>query len=482
MGEAPTLVGYLTMAMKITPNLERALSFASGQPEGRMGQELRDALSENNLRLHSGAEEALSEFARRWEKPCPELKQSVRLILNSGNERPEARGQSLDRAFELVLEGARQRMLDFASSLHMPTLLIYSMGVLLPLVLIVTLPVLLVVDVSLGIVQISAIYCFLLPALVYTLSKRVLSKRPVTLRSPKIPGEPAGLKQFALATILSLPPPLLALSLGAPGDLMALATLGGLTLGITTYLYLISAPSFRLREQSIRMENEFCDALVQLGNLTSERRPPEDALMRAASSMRGGELGEVFLRASVNIKLGGMGLRAALFDEEKGALRKVHSRMITGTMKIFVDLIERSTRAAGEAIMRVGEHLRDLKEAEIEIRRSMGEMVTSMRSVALFFAPLVTSIAARMQEMLSSKTAATGFLGSSEISPSIFLFVLGIYILLLTPILINYAVEIELGDDRLAKRMAIAGALPIAMGVFTAGAILGGQMLSSIVG
>ena len=73
-------------------------------------------------------------------------------------------------------------------------------------------------------------------------------------------------------------------------------------------------------------------------------------------------------------------------------------------------------------------------------------------------------------------------MGSTGISPPAFLFVPSAYIVILTAILINYAVEIELGDDRLAKRMAIASALPVALGVFTAGAILGGQMISAMMG
>jgi len=46
----------------------------------------------------------------------------------------------------------------------------------------------------------------------------------------------------------------------------------------------------------------------------------------------------------------------------------------------------------------------------------------------------------------------------------------------------SYAVEIELGDDPLAKRVALARALPIALGVFTLGAVVGGQMLTAIIG
>ena len=472
-------VGYLTMAMKITPNLERAMSFAGEQLDGRMGQELKKTLLEGHMRVHSGAEEALSKFSQRWERSCPELKRSVKLIRSSMNERSKtSRGQSLDRALRLILDGALERMRDFASSLHLPTLVIYSMGVLLPLVFVVILPVLSVINVRLGPAHLFSIYCIVLPALVYALSKRVLSKRPTTLQPPKIPAEPVRFGVFLIVIALSLPLPALALSLGAPPDVGALAALWGLTLGVVAYLHLTSARAFRQREEIIHMEEEFCDALMQLGNRVSEGRPAEDALERAAETMNRSEFAGVLERTSTNIKLGGMGLRAALFDDEQGALKRVHSSMICGTLRMFVDMIERSTRAAGEAILRAGEHLRELKGVEREIRRLMGEVVTSMRSVALFFAPFVASIAARMQGVLTSKTSSTGFLESAEISPPAFLFVLGLYIIILTVILVNYAVEIELGEDRIAKRVAIASALPVALGVFTAGAILGGQMFS----
>ncbi|MFH1821166.1 MAG: type II secretion system F family protein [Methanobacteriota archaeon] len=482
-GEAPMLVGYLTMAMKITPNLERASSFASEQLEGMMGQDMRKKISECRMRLHSGADESLAKFSKRWERACPELDRSIYLIRSSVNERTKSsRERTLDRSLQLVLQGARKRARDFASSINLPTLLIYSLGVLLPLVFVVILPVLSVIDIQVSLAHIVFIYCFLLPLLVYTLSINLLSKRPATLQPPKVLSEESRVRVVLMAAAIAVPIPALSLSLAAPPDISAIAVLWGAVLSVSAYVYLGSARAFRRREEIIQMEEEFCDALVQLGNRVSEGHPAEDALRQVAETMRENKLGGVFKRASANVRLGGMGLRAAIFDDARGALKSVNSNMIKGTLKLLVDLIERSTRVAGEAILQTAEHLRELKGVEAETRRSMGEVVTSMRSVALFFAPLVTSVAARLQGLLSSKTAVFGFFNSSEISPPAFLLVLGVYIVILTAILINYSVGIELGDDRLAKRVSIASALPVALGVFTAGAILGGQMISSLIG
>jgi len=482
-GEAPMLVGYLTMVMKIVPNLERATRFASEQLEGQMGRDLRRRISECHLRLHSGADDVLPKFSQRWERSCPELGRSIYLIRSSVNERTRSsRERTLDRSLQLVLQGARERAQEFASGINLPTLLIYSLGVLLPLVFVVILPVLSVIEVQVSLAHIVFLYCFLLPLLVYALSGNVLSKRPATLQPPKVPNEVSQLRAVLKAVALSVPIPALSLYLAAPPDISAVAVLWGAVLGFSAYVYLSSASAYRRREEIIQMEEEFCDALVQLGNRVSEGRPAEDALKHVAGTMSGSKLQRVFRTASANVRLGGMGLRAAVFDDARGALRYVNSNMIRGTLKMFVDLIEKSTRGAGEAILQTAQHLRELKGVEAEIRRSMAEVVTSMRSVALFFAPLVTSVAARLQGLLSSKTSAAGFLGSAEISPSAFLFVLGVYIVILTAILINYAVEIERGDDRLAKRVAIASALPVALGVFTAGVILGGQMITAIIG
>ncbi|MGQ9787728.1 MAG: hypothetical protein ACUVQM_00195 [Candidatus Hadarchaeaceae archaeon] len=482
LGEAPSLIGYLTLAMKAIPNLERACFFASEQLGGRMGQDLKKKISEYHMRMHTGADEVLLKFSQRWGKCCPELGRAIHLIRCSVSEMNSGRVTSLDRSLQLVLQGAKQRVREFSSKIGPPTLLIYSLGILLPLVFVVILPVFSVIEFQMDLIQLVFIYCFLLPFLVYILSKNVLSKRPATNYPPYVPCESNFLRSALKAVIISLPAPAICFYLGMPSVLKAITLLWGIVLSLSTFLYFSTIKAYRNRGQIVQMEAEFSDALVQLGNRISEGRPAEEALKHVAVTMMGSKLAEVFMTAALNVELGGMGLRAALFDETRGALKEVNSTMIRGTLKMIVDLIERSTRTTGEAILQMAKHLRELRETWEEMRRSMAEVVTSMRSVAIFFAPLISSIAARVQEVLSEKVASLDFFLSTKIPPPAFLFVLGLYVIILTLILFNYVVEIELGDDRLAKRMAVAGALPLALGVFTAGAILGGQLVALLLG
>jgi hypothetical protein len=156
--------------------------------------------------------------------------------------------------------------------------------------------------------------------------------------------------------------------------------------------------------------------------------------------------------------------------------------MIGGIMGLLVNFVERSTRAAGKAILQVAEHLRKLVEIKTEIRRMLGELVMSMRSVAIFFAPLVASVTAKIQELLFSKTSGVQFFDVSAIAPADFAIVLGTYTVILAALLMNYAVELEFGNDKVVKRMVIAVSLPVALTVFTVGWVVSGLALNALMG
>jgi len=487
LGEVPQLINYMTIAMKTTPNIERAAQFAAENLDGSLGKRLRKLLWEVGLRVHTSVDEAMIKFANFWGKWREDFRRSIYLIRSSMLERYESRRlEVLDKALDTCLQGTKEQMERFATSLHLPTLVIYSIGVLLPLVLVAVLPVLATIGISISILQIFAIYCIVLPLVVWILSRRVLAKRPAAFPPPKIPNDPTTRRTIIIAAILGLTisSPAVACALGknVPPDLAALSALWGAGLSITFYLYKTTARAYKLRQRILQIEQEFCDSLFQLGNRISEGRPAEDAFRRVAETMRGSGVSEVFERTSANIMIGNLGLRSALFDEQSGALRNVHSQTVRSTMKMLVDVIQRSTKAAGEAILRMASHLKELKQVEADVKKSLGEVVSSMRSVALFFAPLIASVTSRMQGALAGKSTEVSFLGGVSVSPPIFLFVLGVYIILLTIILISYSTEIEVGDDGLAKRTTIAQSLPIALIVFTIGAVVGGRMMTAIVG
>ncbi len=482
-GEIPRLVSYLVMTLRVNPNLERSVQFTVSHVDGPLGRDLRRELWKAYLRIHENIEEALSRFAQHWSKRCKELKRSIHLLKSSISERDEnARLNTLDRALELSLEGTRERMREFASGLYLPTMVIYSIGILLPLVLLAVLPALSIINLQIGVIELALSYCLIIPLTVYGLGKYVLAKRPASFPPPELPAQGGPSWSELAVGITAVALPVLGLRLGLPSTILALLVLWGVTICVSVHLYLNSAQAYRLRLKNERIEEEFCDALVQLGNQMSEGRPAEDVFQRVAETTKGDFIAQIFRRASANVRLGGMKLHTAFFDPDEGALRKVYSPMILGTLHMLLDAVEKGARTAGQTILHTASHLKKLKRIELEIRRTFGEIVSSMHSVALFFAPLVAAVTARLQELLITKASDTPFLGGASISFAALLGALGFYVIVLTSVLTSYSIEIERGDDGVLKHFAIARALPVAMGVFTLGIVISGQVLSFMLG
>ncbi|KXA94115.1 hypothetical protein AKJ65_05320, partial [candidate division MSBL1 archaeon SCGC-AAA259E19] len=484
LGHVPHLISYMVSALKINPNLENATEFTAERLRNPLGEDLRRELWKARLGVYGGVEEALSRFGRRWGEKSGELKRSIDLIKSSISERDERnRKDVLDRALKTSFEGVRRRMESFIDGLQLPTLVIYGVGVLLPLVLLAVLPVISSTGFRISGLELAAIYCLFLPTGIYLLEKRVLAGRPAAFPPPDIPGGDEVPKAVLTSVPAFLLPPAISILLGLPGSLTALALLWGLSSGIAVFCHLSASKSYRIREKNRRMEREFPDSLIQLGNQLKSDRPAEDAFRKTAEITKGGEVSKILERTSSNLKVGGMDLRSALLDPEVGSLEGTHSTPVRNVFETMMDFLNRSSRAAGEAILHSSRHLKELKGMEKDIRGTLREIVGSMKSVALFFAPLVASITIQLQRLLSEKTSGMPFFGSEVRIPGpTFLGVLGFYVVVVTVLLSSYTVEIEWGDDGLMKRMTIARALPTAMTVFTVGLLLGDRMLSALIG
>lgn len=479
-GEVPLLISYITVALKINPNLERAAKFSAKYAGKSLRRNLRDELWKACIRVNKDAKEALSKLGDRWKAEAKEFKRSIDLIKNSTSEKDEkVRKDMLDRALETSFEGVQNRMEDFAAGLRLPTTIIYGIGVLLPLILLAVLPVLSSTGIHVEGPELIVIYCLILPLAVYLLEKQTLANRPEAFPRAEIPSGGNRLRAFSASAPIILLPPIASLYFNLPSSIMALVMLWSLSSAIATFHYLSSVRAFRIRKVNRDLEEEFCDSVIQLGNRLKGGYPTEYVFEKTAENTEGSEISKILERTSSNLRSGGMDLRKALFDPEVGSLKGVYSKPVKNTFKILVDLTNRSSKAAGDAILHSGRHLKKLSDLETRIRRNFGEIVSSMRSVGLFFAPLVASITVQLNRDLSKNTEGIPlFVTGSQTSQGVFLSILGSYVIVLTILLTIYTVEIKLGDDNLMKRMEIARSLPVSMTVFTVGLIIGDQMLS----
>ncbi|MFH0974126.1 MAG: type II secretion system F family protein, partial [Candidatus Micrarchaeota archaeon] len=210
----PEIINYLTMSLRLNPNLEKAVEYAAAHGSGKLAEEFNKMVWDIQIGQYLSVEEALDAMAYRWGAYNEDFKHALMLLRASVLEpdRPQ-REKMLEQASADVVEGTREKMDLYARKLHQPTVYLYYFGILLPLLLAIILP----LGGSMSGMQLAkpeyifAAYCFVIPLGVWLFGKNILAGRPPTYVPPDIPRDfpgvkiNGGLKVLAIVLLLALP-------------------------------------------------------------------------------------------------------------------------------------------------------------------------------------------------------------------------------------------------------------------------------------
>lgn len=535
----PEIVNYLVMSMKLSPNVERALEFASEHGKGKIAADLRELVYSLRVGVYRSSEEGLDALAYKWGKFSDEFKHALILIRSSVIEVDEAkRNEILDKAVLEVLEGVRDDMTKYAARMRQPSVYLYYVGVLLPLMLIIMLPIGSVMA-KLPLAQtwiLILIYNVLVPLATAFFAAKILAQRPPVYVPPKIPdnfpGLPpknhvkvgkttfpaivlavgaAALTYFAFAYIvdpLFNPVPLAYASAAEKGAFFPFFAVAGAVIGMAVaasiYLYGSAAAKRRVQKEVIEMEKEFQDSVYILASRLGENRPIEEAMSYTAEFLSGTRISKLFGRASENIQNLSMTAEMSLFDPVYGALKDVPSDLIRGAMRIIVDSVTLGVQQAAKALISLSLQLRDSQKIKEKIAELLSEITSMMKSIAFIIAPLVLGVTSALQKIvvsalkalasspsLQSGTGAGGVTASIPISgfgdpkalasiPDAFTFlvIIALYVIEITVLLVYFTSKIEEGDNSLAIKINLARALPLSMILFFFSAFFAGKMAS----
>ena len=451
---------HLALSLRISPNFEEAVRFAFENS----GETLRREIGVYIFRATLGQtsyEHALEEFARKWDL---ELFTRLLPILRSSIEmRPHEREQTLDEAVRQILEYEREGLFSFCSWLHHPLLILYSVGILLPVALLPSLPVLSAFGLNLGT---AGLLSFLLFSLILThlASQYLIAKSPLF---HQLEDAKPVTSHVLLSPLAGLP----FLWLGG-GELKIWMLLWVPTLFLCFFLWTACQEEVRRRRESLQMEEELPAVLRQVGGSMIKGQSAEEALLK----LRGGKLSELLRKGSLNVLLGNLDLHSSLFDPRKGVLREIQSNEIKEALTLAFSVVRRSTSESGRTLIKLSDHLTELRRVKGEGQRLLSTTVSSMRSLSLFFGPAILAITARMFLLLQIKGSV--FL-SVSLNPSVLLLILGTYCLGMCWILLTLCHRVG-GGDRNTERYLLAQALPLSLAVFTVFSLFGYQLIESL--
>jgi len=450
---------YVVTYMRHTSNLELAIEFASDHLSAPLSLDLKKVIWDVETEKYESVKESLDMYLESWRKWNLEFIEAFHLIESSLYEGSDERRLTLlDKSLDVILNETFEKMLHYAHNLKSPITMLHMMGVILPILGLVILP--LVVSFMEGVswYHIAVIYNIIFPVAVYWMGKNILSTRPTGYGDSDIAEANPNLKKYKYfrinigITTLKIPPMFVSIifisvffligltpilmhlavpnpefdvpiglgftllgyreSSNNPGLIIGPFGLGasilsfafpiGLGLGLGLYYRGKSKNVVQIRKKSKQLEGEFASALFQLGNRLGDGLPAEIAFSKVAEIMEDTVSGKFFQLVSTNIRKLGMGVQEAIFNPKTGALISFPSNIIESSMKVLVESVKKGPKIAAQALMNISRYIKEIHKVDERLKDLMADIISSMKSQIKFMTPAISGIVIGITSMIST--------------------------------------------------------------------------------
>jgi hypothetical protein len=172
-------VFYVVTYMRHTPNLELAINFAAEHLSQPLSLDFKKVLWDVETGKFDNINQSLDYYLDSWREYNPEFIESMHLIQSTLYESSDSRRlDALDKSLSVILDETFEKMLHFTHDLQGPITTLHMLGIVLPILGLVILPLLTAFMPETKWYHLFALYNILLPVLVYYLGRQILSTRP----------------------------------------------------------------------------------------------------------------------------------------------------------------------------------------------------------------------------------------------------------------------------------------------------------------
>ncbi|MCK5149772.1 hypothetical protein KAJ87_02510 [Candidatus Pacearchaeota archaeon] len=448
---------YVVVYMRHTPNLEKAIAFASEHLQYPLALDFKKVFYNVSIGKFSTIKESLDNYLETWRDYSIEFIEAFHLIESSLFEPDNARRIStLEKSLQVVLDGVYDKMLKFTHDVRSPLTNVYMLGVVLPTLGLALIPLAsTMVGDFLKWNHIFILFNLIVPFMVFYLTDKILMLRPggygeqgLLERNPlyhKYKSRKPYMKAFFICLpflIIGLLPLIFQftpipelfglqkdysfsqIGLGFFGDELLFdfkqagnSVVGPFGIGalicsmfIPLGLALFFSMSFKERTKDLikeraktkQLEREFNNSLFQLGNRIGNGVPPELVFSKVAESSKGLKTEDFFRRVNYNIRQMGMSVEKAIFDPKRGALVYYPSSLIATSMRILVESSKKGLTIAAVSLMNISEYVKNIQKITSRLRDMLAEIVSDMKSNMTFLAPLLSGVVVGLAVMITS--------------------------------------------------------------------------------
>jgi hypothetical protein len=467
LSRATVVMSLLVSYLRVNPSFESVVKRVFGSRDDFVSRSFSRAVHRSVMGKRLSDE--LSFLAVRFGEFSHGFKRALYLIKQGISERDALkRGVSLDRALKVFLKEIEFNTRFFSQKLVSASFLVFTVGVILPLVGLSVLPLLnfFSTGVSLSVLFFSLVF---ISFLVFFITDRVLVNRPVVLYlNQSFEGDFSfkllfsSLVVFVLVSFPSLMFVLLDsgfVSFGVFDSFVLflgfLPFFWGLVLSFCFYFYFSSRDAIRKIVCVEELEKGLPDVIYTIASDLGEGLPLESSLLNVSKNFSGvlaKKLGKVRLL-----------IKNSHFSV-KNAFSKVfsdsNSFLVNGVFS-FVGEEQSHSGVVSSSLFSLSEHLSDLRGVAQDLRVRLEHNLSMMQYSVLFFAPIICGLVVVLNSLISSSLSSLfvdlevlgfvpgflGFFSSNGVSSHVLSLISSLYLLVFTVVVSRFLVYVKNGQS-----------------------------------
>lgn len=398
LNETPSVVGMMSVVLSAGGSFDTAVRDVAAHGPKNMAAIFRKIVMDADCRQIPDIKAEVLRAVSSFPAELSPFRRAIHIIataFESSDEKEKAK--MMKDAENIVLTGLKEMGSSYSAKLNSPCMLIFGLGIMVPMILISILPMLSMSGTfAVSIVNsemVTLIVLVLIPAAVAGIVVSMRGKNPFF----KMEFRCNDLK-YALPLILAVPLYFLCTRLGisANGSLICSLAAGGLAAAA------FMAPAVAEERKRGRTEEMLKDALFELGNRLSMGENFDTAITKALSSGKdGAEMAQKLEREIVLCR-----------GDTESAVRAVLgpvSKLISGFYCDVCRASKRDIRDAGRLASSIAHQLQDQNSVRKDIENRLKSMLEMMTGTSAVFAPLILGMSVVMLGPISDITGAVFF-------------------------------------------------------------------------
>lgn len=454
---------YMVTYMRHTSNLEGAINFAANHLSPPLSLELKKVVWDVETEVYDSVKDSLEAYLENWRAYNMEFIEAMHLLISSLYEpSEEARISLLDKSLDVILSETFEKMMHYAQNLRSPITVMYLLGVILPILGLVILPLVVSFMGDVKWYHLACLYNIILPGMIYYLGTNILATRPtgygaanvedinpefakLRFLDKKILGKNVRITpKFAMVTIfilfslLALTPVIAGFVIdreallaeedviensgmkileyrtkqddnsvligpfGLGASMISLLAPLGIGLAIGSYFWIRSRKLKKIRDTTKELDDEFASSLFQLGSRIGDGLPAEMAFGEVAYAMEGSKSAKFFQLVATNVRRLGMGIKDAIFDKKSGAILFFPSNLITSSMQVLIQSTRKGPKVCSTALLNISRYIKEIHRVDERLKDLLAETISSMKSQINFLAPVISGVVIGITSMITN--------------------------------------------------------------------------------